>query len=203
MYAVDPDEVAKLPKFTAQEILHQVLDLGEAAWVTLSGGNPLLFNLGYLVHLLRYAGFKVAVETQGTIYKEWASMCEVVTVSPKPPSAGNITPDHLVEKFIRQTERYHGRARINLKIVVFDEQDYQYARDMFMLFPDYERWIQVGNSDVSPNTTPLDEAYHKLGLLDKMRWMCERIMEDPDPVMQNVRVTPQLHTLMWGNARAT
>jgi 7-carboxy-7-deazaguanine synthase len=201
MYAVDPDEVAKLPKFTAQEILHQVLDLGEAAWVTLSGGNPLLFNLGYLVHLLRYAGFKVAVETQGTIYKEWASMCEVVTVSPKPPSAGNITPDHLVEKFIRQTERYHGRARINLKIVVFDEQDYQYARDMFMLFPDYERWIQVGNHDVGEPEQ--GDILHRVTLLGSLRWLSQRLIEDADPVMQDVRVTPQLHTLMWGNARAT
>jgi 7-carboxy-7-deazaguanine synthase len=201
MYAVDPDEVAKLPKFTAQEILHQVVDLGEAAWVTLSGGNPLLFNLGYLVHLLRYAGFKVAVETQGTIYKEWASMCEVVTVSPKPPSAGNITPDHLVEKFIRQTERYHGRARINLKIVVFDEQDYQYARDMFLLFPDYERWIQVGNHDVGEPEQ--GDILHRVTLLGSLRWLSQRLMEDSDPVMQDVRVTPQLHTLMWGNARAT
>jgi 7-carboxy-7-deazaguanine synthase len=201
MYAVDPDEVAKLPKFTAQEILHQVVDLGEAAWVTLSGGNPLLFNLGYLVHLLRYAGFKVAVETQGTIYKEWASMCEVVTVSPKPPSAGNITPDHLVEKFIRQTERYHGRARINLKIVVFDEQDYQYARDMFLLFPDYERWIQVGNHDVGEQEQ--GDILHRVTLLGSLRWLSQRLMEDSDPVMQDVRVTPQLHTLMWGNARAT
>jgi 7-carboxy-7-deazaguanine synthase len=202
MYAVDEHEVAKLPKMGTQDILLKVLDLPEARWVTLSGGNPALFHLGELVKKLHIAGFKVAVETQGTVYKEWLRMCEVVTVSPKPPSAGNITQDYTVEKFIRQVERqdFNYRGRLVLKIVIFDDQDYEYAKDIFQLFPDYERWVQVGNPVVEPL---LDNGQHALLLLDKLQWLSEKLLADESFGMLDVRVTPQMHTLMWGNARGT
>ena len=205
MYAVDEHEVAKLPKMGTQDILLKVLDLPEARWVTLSGGNPALFHLGELVKKLHFAGFKVAVETQGTVYKEWLRMCEVITVSPKPPSAGNITEDYTVEKFIRQVERpdFNYRGRLVLKIVVFDDQDYAYASDIFQLFPDYERWIQVGNPEVEPGLSEFGEMQHRMLLLDKLLWLSEKLLADQSFAMLDVRVTPQLHTLMWGNARGT
>lgn len=202
MYAVDPEQVAQLPQLTVDEMIEQLLDMPDSPWVTLSGGNPALFDLYYLVAQLHRCGFKVAVETQGTVWKEWLRMCEVVTVSPKPPSAGNITHDFTVEKFIRQMERGTGRYRLVLKIVVFNDQDYEYAKDIFTLFPGYERWVQVGNRDVTPNETPLDDAYHRLGLLDSLRWLVEKVCADESYGMRNVRVTPQLHTLIWGNTRA-
>jgi 7-carboxy-7-deazaguanine synthase len=129
-------------------------------------------------------------------------MCEVVTVSPKPPSAGNITQDYTVEKFIRQVERqdFNYRGRLVLKIVIFDDQDYEYAKDIFQLFPDYERWVQVGNPVVEPL---LDNGQHALLLLDKLQWLSEKLLADESFAMLDVRVTPQMHTLMWGNARAT
>jgi 7-carboxy-7-deazaguanine synthase len=205
MYAVDEHEVAKLPKMSQVEILNRVMDLPDAKWVTLSGGNPALFDLRELTELLHVAGYKIAVETQGTIFKDWLRKCEVVTCSPKPPSAGNVTQDYTVEKFIREmeTSRYNYRGNLVLKIVVFDETDYEYAKWIFQTFPYLERWLQVGNSDVSENTTPMDEAYHKLGLLDKLRWLSDKLIADDSEEMAEVRVTPQLHTLMWGNARAT
>lgn len=203
MYAVDEHEVAKLPKMGAAEILEKVLDLPDAQWVTLSGGNPALFNLVEVVELLHVAGYKVAVETQGTVFKDWLRICEVVTVSPKPPSSGNITEDYTVEKFLRQmaTGRYNYRGRLVLKIVIFDDQDYEYAKDIFSLFPDYERWIQVGNPSVV-GIPKEGDILHRIGLLESLRELAELLIEDGHPLMQEVRVTPQLHTLMWGNARA-
>lgn len=201
MYAVDPDQVALLPQMTSQEILDRVLDLPESEWVTISGGNPALFNLDYLVHLLHYAGYKVAIETQGTVFKDWLIACEVVTCSPKPPSAGNITQDYSVHRFIQQFENHPGRARVVLKIVVFDDTDYEYAHSIFTMFPGYEKWLQVGNPDVAREPEEGD-VLHRIDLLVRLRWLCDKLIADEDPVMQQVRVTPQLHTLIWGNARA-
>jgi 7-carboxy-7-deazaguanine synthase len=203
MYAVDEHEVAKLPQMNAQEILDKLLNLPESAWVTLSGGNPALFNLDEFVKLCHFAGYKVAVETQGTIFKEWLRMCEVVTVSPKPPSSGNITEDYTVEKFIRQmeTDRYNYRGNMVLKIVVFDEIDYQYAKSIFQLFPYLERWLQVGNADVGEPEQ--GDILHRVGLLESLRELSEKLLADESYEMLDVRVTPQMHTLMWGNARAT
>ncbi|MCR4409608.1 MAG: 7-carboxy-7-deazaguanine synthase QueE [Candidatus Saccharicenans sp.] len=52
-------------------------------WVCLTGGEPLLQDVGTLVRLLRRAGFHVHVETNGTrpvpVKPDW------LTVSPKPP----------------------------------------------------------------------------------------------------------------------
>jgi 7-carboxy-7-deazaguanine synthase len=205
MYAVDPHEVAKLPKMTEIEIADKVLDLPEARWVTLSGGNPALFDLHELVVMLHVAGYKVAVETQGTVFRDWLRKCEVVTVSPKPPSAGNITEDHVVEKFIRQMERqdFNYRGRLVLKIVIFDDQDYEYAKDIFQLFPDYERWIQVGNPVVDVLTDRMEQGYHVGMLISRLQWLSEKLMADDSYAMLDARVTPQLHTLIWGNARGT
>lgn len=203
MYAVDAGEVAKLPKMSAVEIVDKVIDLPDAKWVTLSGGNPALFDLTELVGLLHLAGYKVAVETQGTIFKEWLRMCEVVTVSPKPPSAGNVTDDFTVEKFVRdmETYKYNFRGNLVLKIVVFDDRDYEYAKWIFQSFPYLERWIQVGNHDVGDPEE--GEVLHRIRLLASLRWLAEKLMADESYEMLEVRVTPQMHTLMWGNARAT
>ncbi len=55
-----------------------------ASWVCLTGGEPLLQNLSGLVSGLRARGFKVQVETNGTLFQpvsfDW------ITLSPKPGS---------------------------------------------------------------------------------------------------------------------
>lgn len=61
-------------------------------WVCLTGGEPLLQDVGILVRLLRRASFRVHIETNGTrpvpVKPDW------LTVSPK-PAGYKITPDCL------------------------------------------------------------------------------------------------------------
>src|SRR5262245_39496571 len=84
MYAVDPELVrAHATKMSASEIVSQVGELdGAASWVVLSGGNPALHELGGLTARLRAAGMKVAVETQGSIWREWLGDVDRLTISP-------------------------------------------------------------------------------------------------------------------------
>jgi 7-carboxy-7-deazaguanine synthase len=55
-----------------------------AAWVCLTGGEPMLQDIGPLVSGLKNAGFRVQVETNGTVFR--ATAADRITVSPKPPA---------------------------------------------------------------------------------------------------------------------
>ena len=78
MHAVDPKQVKKNASYmTAREIFEALVlisSLGERSkrdkhrpWVTLTGGDPVLWDQTELVSLLYFGGFRVAVETQGSL----------------------------------------------------------------------------------------------------------------------------------------
>lgn len=78
-----------------EEILDKIVPLKKrykTNWVCLTGGEPLLQDVGTLVRLLKRAGLRVHIETNGTrpliVKPDW------LTVSPKPPDY-RITPDCL------------------------------------------------------------------------------------------------------------
>lgn len=52
-------------------------------WVILTGGEPGLQNCGPLIAILQAAGFKVAIETSGSVYAEWMKTLDHICVSPK------------------------------------------------------------------------------------------------------------------------
>ncbi len=71
---------------SVEDVLREVRAARErhpAPWICLTGGEPLMQDVGPLVFALRGAGFRVQVETNGTLRRrvdfDW------VTVSPKPP----------------------------------------------------------------------------------------------------------------------
>src|SRR3954454_21929203 len=73
MHAVEPALVrAGATAMSAPEIADRLgtLDAGPGL-VVLSGGNPALLELGPLVDMLHEAGYEVAVETQGSRWREW------------------------------------------------------------------------------------------------------------------------------------
>lgn len=197
MHAVDPERVANLPQFTAPEIVQRVNDLpGHARWVVLSGGNPGLFLLDELVGLLHDNGYLLMMETQGTIGHPWVQRINDLTVSPKPPSSGNMTTVPTLLDFFRQCEfDQWAHNDISLKIVVFDEQDYQYARairnNLYLPLP---MFLSVGNPAVGKD---VPQHFLENNLLARLRWLCERVLHDED--MRDVRVLPQMHVLIWGN----
>jgi 7-carboxy-7-deazaguanine synthase len=54
-----------------------------AEWIVLTGGEPLMQDVGPLVRLLKSTGFKIQVETNGHYYRRLPA--DWYTVSPKPP----------------------------------------------------------------------------------------------------------------------
>ena len=185
LYAVLPEEVRRTATpMTAEEIRERLRALDpDVPWVTLSGGNPVLHDLGELVDLLHVEGRKIAVETQGTIFREWLRACDVVTVSPKPPSSAMPTN-------FAQLDRFAALPNANLKVVVFDDADFAYARAIHLRYPDVPFYVQVGNA------VGEDDAQV---LLAKLDWLGQKVLSDK--AMQSAIVLPQLHVLLYGNRR--
>jgi 7-carboxy-7-deazaguanine synthase len=185
LYAVLPEEVrANSVSMTAVQIVDRLRELNaETPWVTLSGGNPALHHLDELVDQMNSAGFCVAVETQGTLYKSWLERCSLVTVSPKPPSSK-------MEQDLDQLAAFAELPGINFKVVIFDDADLEFARDVHLRYPEIPFYLQVGNDLANDD---------RESLLSRLDWLSQAAMQDKS--LSRAIVLPQLHVLMYGNKR--
>lgn len=193
-YAVDPAQVrAEARRLDTQGIADALSGLDQGPdLVVLTGGNPALHELAPLVAELQRQSFDVAVETQGSIWRDWLARVDTLVVSPKPPSSGMAGPeqDARLQAFMGYADE-HG-ARLALKIVVFDETDLRYAEEVASayLVPLY---LSVGTDQ------GLDEEDTKNGVLTRLCWLNEAVSHHP--ALARARVMPQLHVLAWGTAR--
>ena len=179
---------------TADQILDRVGRLaGAPEWVVLSGGNPALHELGDLVAGLHSRGHKVAVETQGSVWRQWLAEVDRLTVSPKPPSSGMVNGDHLhqLERFMAKASE-RGGDRVVLKMVCFDEIDLRWAKEIAATWPDPALFLSAG----TPVPSPPDL---RGAVAARFRWLSESVAADPD--LARARVLPQLHVIAWGDAR--
>lgn len=179
----------------ADEIFAQVeaLSGGQPIMVSLSGGNPAIQPLGGLIALGQAQGYRFALETQGSIAQDWFADLDVLTLSPKPPSSGMET-DWV--KFDACLGAARDAPDTALKIVVFDEADYAYAREAAARYPHLPVYLQPGNHtppDIEARGQPDYE-----GLNERLHWLIERAAEDK---WYEARVLPQLHVMIWGNKR--
>lgn len=205
-YAQDPLRPEQY-EMTSQEIYDKIRTIAPTTeLVVLTGGNPVLHDLKELVRLLRWLRDEtgdvrthriVSVETQGTKWKPWLMHVDHITLSPKPPSSGNTTSIHVIDEFLYERSR-----DVDLKIVIFDHNDFQYARDMHRKFPRIPMYLQPGN----PYPEMHDAGVESLSLLQQQsqllfhtRRLVEAVIKEPN--FSNVRVLPQLHVLLWGSRR--
>jgi len=197
LHAVLPEEVREAPRMTPAEVADALENLqARPQWVTLSGGNPALLELGDLVARLHQAGRRVAVETQGSIWREWLADVDLLTASPKPPSSGMISPDHDAESRRFLARAAQCRGKLILKVVVFDEQDYAWAQTLRKGWIGVPFYLSCGTDPPRGGTSHADTLR---GVSDRYRWLCERAAHDP--VMVDARVLPQLHVLAWGHEK--
>ena len=113
--------------------------------------------------------------------------------------AAVIWHDDRLERSRSLVEAANGRARCVLKIVVFDEADYAYARIAAAHCPTLPVYLQVGNPaplHAAGQTMP-DEA-DQSDLMGRLRWLVDRAVNDR---WFEATVLPQLHVLAWGNKR--
>jgi 7-carboxy-7-deazaguanine synthase len=192
LYAVLPEYRGDWLKMTAEAILQRVLELsGGPILVTLSGGNPALQPLEPLLDLGQERGFTFALETQGSVAKEWFTKLDHLVISPKPPSSAMKTDWQALQECIATAPS----TLIELKVVVFDEADYVYAREVHQRFPAVPFVLQVGTS--APSTRN-GTASGTADVTQRTEWLLERASTDK---WFDVTILPQVHVLVWGNKR--
>jgi 7-carboxy-7-deazaguanine synthase len=177
-----------------QEIIEELRQIGGESFshVTISGGNPALHKgIGELVDLCHENGWKVAVETQGSMWQDWLRKIDDITLSPKPPSSGMKTDFGKLDFFMENL----ADANASLKVVIFDEEDFKYAEDVHLRYPAVPFFLQTGNSD----TVTTDDARLVSDLLERYEWLID--ISVASTIMNDAKVLPQLHTLVWGNKR--
>ncbi len=166
------------------------LSEGQPLTVSLSGGNPAIQDFGPLIALGRAEGYRFACETQGSIARPWFSDLDTLVLSPKPPSSG----EDVDWDAFAACRKFGADARQQvMKIVIFDEVDYQWARKVHQHYGDLPLFLQPGNPEVDPDT-PVDPQ----ALAARLAWLTERAMGDS---WFAPRILPQLHVLIWGNKR--
>ncbi|MFL0572635.1 7-carboxy-7-deazaguanine synthase QueE [Priestia megaterium] len=185
-------------QLTAEQIWTELKEIGGECFdhVTISGGNPALIKaIGSLVELLHSQGVKAALETQGSRYQDWFLKIDDLTISPKPPSSLMKTNFPILDDIIETLIKEKRLAHISIKVVVFNDEDFEYAASVHERYPEVPFFVQVGNEDL----TTIDNASLTQELLKKYEWLIYKAVAAKN--MNDVRVLPQVHALVWGNKR--
>jgi 7-carboxy-7-deazaguanine synthase len=185
-------------QMTAEEIWTELKALGgdNFSFVTISGGNPaLLKNLDSLIDFLKEKQINIGIETQGSRWQDWFLKVDELTISPKPPSSKMETNFDILDSIFINLDENQFENNVSLKVVIFDEADLDYARMVHNRYDGIPFYLQVGNDDITNRND--QELIQKL--LNKYEWLVNQVVGDSQ--LNNVKVLPQLHALLWGNKR--
>ena len=192
LHAVDPVFRHDWAAMSTDAVWDRVRALsgGRPLTVSLSGGNPAIQDFGPLIARGRTDGYRFACETQGSVAKPWFGELDTLVLSPKPPSSGE-TVDWAA--FTACIETAGSGPKTVMKIVIFDETDYDWARAVADRYPALPLYLQPGNLEVDPDL-PVDPQ----SLSDRLLWLVDKVTADG---WFTPRILPQLHVLLWGNKR--
>ncbi|ELK48843.1 7-carboxy-7-deazaguanine synthase QueE [Halobacillus sp. BAB-2008] len=187
-----------IERLTAEEIITRLKETGGERFdhVTISGGNPaLLKHLNELIDGLHDLGIEVALETQGSRYQDWFPDIDDLTISPKPPSSLMKTDWNILDDILHRLERKGRSDSTSLKVVIFNEEDLDYAAQVHERYPAIPFFLQVGNDDLKEGEPANLAGY----LLEQYEWLIDQVVASEK--LNHVRVLPQVHALVWGNKR--
>jgi len=192
-HAVLPENKASWQEMSASDVAREVDAMDPKSLVplvTITGGNPALWEMDEAVELLHAQGRLVAVETQGSVWKPWIAKCDFIVVAPKPPSSGHTPDDHrAMPLFFDQRADHARQTHMKLTIDPNSEDDVRWAMDLadhvckdkFIAF--VQPVTQAGGDPVA-------------ALRDLHRVMVERSW-------YSAVVLPQIHAVCHGRKRAT
>jgi 7-carboxy-7-deazaguanine synthase len=188
MYAVDPEQVKLADNLSVGELLERLDALDAARMLVISGGNPALHRLDSLLDELQLRYSTIAVETQGSRWRDWLSRVDSLVVSPKPPSSGECTPhrEQQFERFMRLAWAHRGLV---LKVVVFDAADFGWACKVHALYPRAPLYLSAGTDQDTLDPLP--------SLSARYAWLCESVAHEL--ALGDAVVLPQLHVVAWGH----
>lgn len=192
MHAVDSAHRHDWAVMAPEQVMAEVRRLsgGKPLTVSISGGNPAIQDFAPVIAYGKAEGYRFACETQGSVSKPWFADLDTLVLSPKPPTSGE-TVDW--KAFDRCLEAAEGCGQAVMKIVIFDDKDYAWAKAAAERHPELPLYLQPGNPEVDPDL-PVDLQQ----ATDRLLWLIEKVTGDG---WFTPRVLPQLHVLVWGNKR--
>ncbi|MBT8156094.1 7-carboxy-7-deazaguanine synthase QueE [Epibacterium ulvae] len=192
LHAVDSAYRHTWTPMSADEVWGEVQRLSRSTplTVSISGGNPAIQDFTDVIALGKANGYRFACETQGSIAKPWFADLDTLVLSPKPPSSGERADWDAFDACLAAAGTSTDTV---LKIVIFDDADYAWARLAADRYPDLQLYLQPGN----PTSDP-DQAIELQDNIDRMLWLVDKTTSD---AWFTPRILPQLHVLLWGNKR--
>ncbi len=141
--------------------------------VCLTGGEPLLQDDSrILMKELLEKRYSIVLETNGSLPIDDVDERVLISMDWKTPSSGE--QDRMLESNLKIL-----RPKDQLKFVIADEEDYEYALSI-----------------IDSHEIATEIIFQPLGGMN-LRWLAEKIIED----RVDVRVLPQLHKVIWGEER--
>lgn len=228
MHAVDPQAVKANSNWVTQEHIAQLLLEAQEAtgveWVTLSGGNPTMWDLQRLTELLE-GKMKIAVETQGSIWRDWLRNVDQLTISPKGPGMQERFNPKVFREFV---QKIGFNTKTCVKIVCFGMEDLEFALGVDQILDEIglagqacsprvvdreSRYLSLGNymqpvlgEDLQLHDQELPEelacGVDQLPIPDELLASYKNILELdflPDRRLSHWKFLPQLHVLVWAN----
>ena len=191
-YAVLPEHQDDWQKLSADTVMAEIETLSnhQPIWVTLSGGNPAMQELGQLIKAGQAKGYQFSMETQGSISQPWFALLDQLTLSPKPPSSGMSFKQKGLDRCLVACAN---QVDVSLKFVVADQNDLIWAKNIADLYPEMPCFVQPCNTQADINNTtdamdsPRDQQKDMLWLIDAVQSLNWR----------DARILPQLH--VWLN----
>ena len=196
LHAVDNEYRDQWLPVSTNDVMKEVIALssGKPLMVTLSGGNPAIQPFGNLIALGQSKGYQVAMETQGSVAKDWFADLDMLVLSPKPPSSDMETDWAAFDECLKAAGN---TPQVVLKIVTFDDNDYVYAKGVAARYPALPIYLQPGNPTPpmgDDDSIPVDPN----SATEKMLWLIDKVNQDQ---WFDAHVLPQLHVMLWGNKR--
>ncbi len=100
-------------------------DNGFCEWVLLTGGEPLIQDIEPLVNALKKAGYKIGIETNGSLYQDILCDVDFISTDIKTPSSLNPTTNmEIFKTIVNAIEKNDGQ----IKAIISDENDYEFVK---------------------------------------------------------------------------
>lgn len=210
LHAVLPDQIkaGKTVYGQAELALELVGRMGGVGgWVTLSGGNPCMWDLTTFLREARAFDpkTKFAVETQGSLWQDWLNMCQMVTISPKGPGMIDDWQAQLI-KLHSFIGKLHPDTPACLKVPVFGAPDLEFCREVQRIAEQYKLplYLSIGNPFVpnpeDPEAKQPSLNDHRQILLRHYDSISALVMKE-FPELSEAIILPQLHVLLYGNEK--
>lgn len=193
LHAVLPERVREADDLTESEIMDRLGELAPARMVVLSGGNPALQRLDLLLTMLHARYAVIAIETQGSRWRDWLTRVDSLVVSPKPPSSGEVNERNAAQlaRFMASATARDHDSTLALKVVVFNNEDLDWAYGVHAAYPTVPFYLSVG--------TDQDDSTHAetvASVAQRYAWLAGAVTNDAR--WRNTYVLPQLHVIAWG-----